>query len=82
MLVDFDTLANFAGTRKVKAVAMWCARNRIHTFRDTKGRPVTTIAAIERALGQGDVIEPNYDPPPARSNNRPKVPNGRQTPRK
>ncbi len=50
MIADFDTLSKLAATRKVKAVAMWCARYRIQTFRDTKHRPCTTITAIDRAL--------------------------------
>ena len=63
--VDFDTLAAYVKTRKVGAVAAWCARNRVLTFRDTKGRPCTTLEALNRALYRGkDNNEPNYDPPP------------------
>ena len=61
-LVGFDSLARWAGTRKVKSVAMWCARNRIKTFRDTKKRPCTTLDAINEALngGRRENVEPNY----------------------
>ena len=63
--VDFDTLAAYVKTRKVGAVAAWCARNRVLTFRDTKGRPCTTLEALNRALYRGkDNNEPNYEPPP------------------
>lgn len=60
--VDFDALAKFAATRKVKAVALWCARNRIQTFRDTKGRPCTTQTALDEALGHSKdpSNEPNF----------------------
>lgn len=62
--VDFDTLAAYVKTRKVTAVAAWCARNRVLTFRDTKGRPCTTLEALNRALYRGkDNNEPNYEPP-------------------
>jgi hypothetical protein len=60
--IDFDALARLAATRKVKAVAMWCARNRILTFRDTKGRPCTTQSALDEALGHSKdpSNEPNF----------------------
>ena len=61
--VDFDTLAAYVKTRKVGAVAAWCARNRVLTFRDTKGRPCTTLEALNRALYRGKYNdnEPNYE---------------------
>lgn len=69
MIVPFDELAKLAGTRRVRSVAIWCARNRINTFRDTKNRPCTTIQALDSALNRGKDEEntPNYDPPPPKN---------------
>lgn len=63
VVIDFDTLARFAATRSPKALAMWCARNRITTFRDHKGRPCTTLTALDRALvpRRKNEAEPDYD---------------------
>src|SRR5581483_7939332 len=60
--VDFDALASFVKTRKVGAVAAWCARNRVLTFRDAKGRPCTTVEALNHALyrGRDNENEPDY----------------------
>jgi len=64
MIADFATLCALAATKRPKAVCAWLARNRIHYMIDTKGHPVTTLAALDRALGGGrpDENEPNYDP--------------------
>jgi hypothetical protein len=66
MIIDFDALAKWIATRKVKAVAAWCARNRIYTFRDHKGRPCTTLSAIDEALrghARPEDIGINWDRP-------------------
>jgi len=59
--VTFDTLAKLAATRKVKAIAAWCARNRILSFRDAKNRPCTTLEALNNALYKGKELEPEPD---------------------
>jgi len=61
--IDFDMLASYVKTRKVTAVAAWCARNRVLTFRDAKGRPCTTVEALNRALyrGKNNENEPDYE---------------------
>lgn len=65
-VADFETLARIAGTRRVRALKAWLARNRIRYFNSVKNRPSTTIAALDRALRRGtdEENEPNYDPPP------------------
>lgn len=71
MLIDYETLkkwikAHGGKSGGTKTVAAWCARNRIQTFRDVKGFPITTTEAIDRALQRGTERESlvNFDPLP------------------
>src|SRR5687767_6125960 len=63
MIADFATLCTLAATKRPKAVCAWLARNRIHYMLDTKGHPVTTLSAIDRALhrGRDENNEPNIE---------------------
>lgn len=62
-LLSFDELAEKVGTRKVLAIKAWCARNRVKWLPDYKGRPITTLAALDRSLARGkdSNTEPRYE---------------------
>lgn len=68
MIADYETLKQLSKARGPKGVAAWLARNRIKYFVDAKGRPVTTITALDRALHRGEKdTEPNFEMPPCRN---------------
>lgn len=60
-LISFKELAEKIDTRKVAAVKAWCARNRVPWFPDSKGRPMTTSTALDRALFRGKDEENEID---------------------
>lgn len=52
--VLFPELQTLSGYKRPHDVKQWCGRQRIHFFTNRDGHPVTTRAALDRALTGGD----------------------------
>lgn len=50
MIVTFPALAAASGYKRPADVRRWCRRNGISTMDDKDGRPISTQAAVDRAM--------------------------------
>jgi hypothetical protein len=62
MIGDSEHLRTISGHRQRAAVRRWCRRNGIKYFLDSKGWPVTTPAALDRALAPAAQSGPDWSP--------------------
>jgi hypothetical protein len=57
---DAEYLKALSGYKQKTAVANWCRKNGIKFFRNAQGWPVTTEAALERALFASEIAGPDW----------------------
>jgi hypothetical protein len=57
---DAEYLKALSGYKQKTAIASWCTHNKIKFFRNAKGWPVTTEAALERALDGRAMSQPDW----------------------
>jgi hypothetical protein len=57
---DAEYLKALSGYKQKTAVARWCTKSRIKFFRNSQGWPVTTPAALDRALFGGADSGPDW----------------------
>jgi len=57
---DAEYLKTMSGYSQKASVAKWCKKNGIRYFRNAEGWPVTTAAAIDRALAPGVESGPDW----------------------
>jgi hypothetical protein len=60
MIGDADHLKAMSGYSQKASVANWCRKNGIRFFRNADGWPVTTPAALDRALAPGLESGPDW----------------------
>ena len=65
MIVGFARLQRLTGYKRASPIVDWLKSQRIQYLRDPKGRPFTTLEAINRAMegrrkGQGQEWQPDY----------------------
>lgn len=60
MLLSADDLSAFCGYQQPAAVRRWCKRNGVTFMRDKDGRPVTTQAALDRAMLPKTRTQPDF----------------------
>jgi hypothetical protein len=57
---DAEYLKALSGYKQKTAIASWCTRNKIKFFRNAQGWPVTTEAALGRALDGCAMPQPDW----------------------
>jgi len=57
---DAEYLKTMSGYSQKASFAKWCKKNGIRYFRNAEGWPVTTAAAIDRALAPGVESGPDW----------------------
>lgn len=57
---DAEYLKALSGAKQRGAVRAWCRKNGIKTFDNNQGWPVTTAAALDRALSQDVNAGPDW----------------------
>jgi hypothetical protein len=62
MIGDAEYLKTMSGYSQKASVAKWCKKNGIRYFRNADGWPVTTAAALDRALLPGVEAGPDWSP--------------------
>lgn len=60
MIGDASYLMELSGCKQRASVARWCKKNGIKFFRNALGWPVTTPAALDRALIHGIESGPDW----------------------
>jgi hypothetical protein len=59
-VIGAEDMKKLSGYKQRAAIAAWCTKNKIKFFRDANGWPVTTEAALDRALSPGKMREPDW----------------------
>ncbi len=62
MVGSAEYLKALSGYKQKNAVAKWCKKYGIRFFRNAEGWPVTTAAALDRALLPGVESGPDWSP--------------------
>lgn len=62
MIGDAEHLKAMSGYSQKASVAKWCKKNGIRYFRNAEGWPVTTAAALDRALLTTPESGPDWSP--------------------
>jgi hypothetical protein len=60
MIGDAEYLKTLSGAKQKGSVRAWCRKNGIKTWNNTQGWPVTTAAALDRALTPGIESGPDW----------------------
>jgi Domain of unknown function (DUF4224) len=56
-VISAEDMKTLSGYKQKGSIAKWCTKNKIKFFRDARGWPVTTQAALDRALSPGRTTE-------------------------
>lgn len=60
MIGDAEYLKTLSGAKQRSSVRAWCRKNGIKTWNNAQGWPVTTAAALDRALTPGIESGPDW----------------------
>ena len=56
-LLDFETLKRKGRCKSSTDVVVWLVKEEVHFKRDSRGDPITTLDAFNKALGLGEITD-------------------------